>query len=97
VSIVDTRFISFGHHTDSLSMPTRTYLTSQTTKRKCRLNGVVPSKRMPEKAHLRKKFSNHIKFSHPELPPKVDIRPDMTPVEDQSSISSWYVLKFLMI
>ena len=28
-----------------------------------------------------------------DLPPKVDLRPWMTPVEDQSDLNSWYVLK----
>jgi hypothetical protein len=70
-------------------MPTRTYLSNRTTKRKCRLNGIVPSKRLPHKAKLQQHFSNHILFSDGQLPPKVDLRFAMTPVEDQSSIGSW--------
>jgi hypothetical protein len=58
-------------------------------KRKCRLNGIVPSKRLPQKAKLQQHFSNHILFSDSQLPPKVDLRFEMTPVEDQSSIGSW--------
>jgi hypothetical protein len=30
-----------------------------------------------------------MQLSSDQLPPKVDLRPDMTPVEDQSSIGSW--------
>jgi len=70
-------------------MPTRTYLSNRTTKRKCRLNGLVPSKRLPQKAKLQQHFSNHMLFSDPQLPRKVDLRFEMTPVEDQSSIGSW--------
>ncbi len=70
-------------------MPTRTYLSNRNTQRKCRLNGIVPSKRKPHKAKLRKQFSDHILLSHRQLPPKVDLRFEMTPVEDQSNISSW--------
>jgi hypothetical protein len=70
-------------------MPKRFFLSNQKTQRKCRLNGVVPSKRMPQKAHLQQHFSDHILFSDPQLPPKVDLRFLMTPVEDQSSIGSW--------
>ncbi len=49
----------------------------------------MPSKRLPQKAKLQKHFSNHMLFSDPQLPPKVDLRFQMTPVEDQSSIGSW--------
>jgi len=70
-------------------MPTRTYLSNRTAQRKCRLHGIVPSKRLPHKAKLQQNFSNHILFSQPQLPPKVDLRFEMTPVEDQSSIGSW--------
>jgi hypothetical protein len=44
---------------------------------------------MPHKAKLQQQFSNHILFSDGQLPPKVDLRFAMTPVEDQSSIGSW--------
>jgi len=70
-------------------MPVRRYLSNKTEKRKCRLNGVKPSTRKPQKAQLRQHFSNHILFSDPQLPSKVDLRFAMTPVEDQSSIGSW--------
>jgi hypothetical protein len=70
-------------------MPRRTFLSNRTANRKCRLNGIVPSKRLPHKAKLQQNFSDHMLFSHPELPPKVDLRFEMTPVEDQSSIGSW--------
>jgi hypothetical protein len=70
-------------------MPTRTYLKNQTTQKKCRLHGIIRSTRLPHKAKLRQQFSDHALFSDSQLPPKVDLRFEMTPVEDQSSIGSW--------
>jgi len=70
-------------------MPTRTYLSHRTAQRKCRLNGIVPSKRMPQKPKLQQHFSHHILLNHSQLPPKVDLRFEMTPIEDQSSVGSW--------
>jgi hypothetical protein len=70
-------------------MPLRTFLTNKTTKNKWRLNGVVPSKRLPQKPKLQKKFGSHRVFSERQLPPKVDLRFSMTPIEDQSSVASW--------
>jgi hypothetical protein len=72
-------------------MPIRTFLSNKTTKRKCRLNGIVPSKRMPRKAKLCQYFSNHIVYNDYQLPPKVDLRSQMTTVENQANIGSWYV------
>ncbi|CAF1035165.1 unnamed protein product [Rotaria magnacalcarata] len=69
-------------------MPIRDYLHNRTTKRKCRLNGILPSKRMPRKAKLQQHFFDHMLFSGPQLPRKVNLRHQMTPVEDQSNIGS---------
>ena len=66
-----------------------TYLESRTTKKKCRLNGIRPSKRLPNKASLQDKFSNHVQILPQQLPPKVNLRYAMTPIEDQSSVGSW--------
>ncbi len=70
-------------------MPLRKFLSNRTAKRKCRLNGIVPSKRLPHKAKLQQHFSDIRLFSESQLPPKVDLRFEMTPIEDQSSIGSW--------
>ncbi|CAF1225716.1 unnamed protein product [Rotaria sp. Silwood1] len=69
-------------------MPSRHYLTNQTARRKCRLNGMRPSQRMPHKATLQKQFSNYIQLSASELPRKANLRHDMTAIEDQSDIGS---------
>ncbi|UJR09185.1 hypothetical protein I4U23_013433 [Adineta vaga] len=69
-------------------MPTRTYLKNRRNNRKCRLNGIVASQRKPEKAKLQRHFRDHMQFSYSQLPPKVDLRFDMTPVEDQADIAS---------
>ncbi|UJR09186.1 hypothetical protein I4U23_013434 [Adineta vaga] len=69
-------------------MPIRTYLINQFNNKKCRLNGIKPSKRMPYKEKLCQHFSDCIQLNNDELPPKVDLRSEMTPVEDQSRVGS---------
>jgi hypothetical protein len=70
-------------------MPYKTYLINKIHSKKFRLNGLLPSSRLPQKRHLSKKFRNHILYKAEQLPPKVDLRSAMTPVEDQSQIGSW--------
>lgn len=70
-------------------MPIRTYLFNRFYDQKCRLNGIKPSTRLPAKEELRQNFADHVQLSSDQLPPKVDLRPSMTPVEDQSKIGSW--------
>ncbi|CAF1492949.1 unnamed protein product [Adineta steineri] len=66
----------------------KTFLFSQKTNKRFRLNGIKESSQLPEKASLRKDFSNHIIYQPSQLPPKVDLRPWMTKVEDQSDANS---------
>ena len=70
-------------------MPLKTYLRNLIDNRKWRLNGIWPSNRLPNKHQLRQAFGDHILYSAEQLPPKTDLRPNMTPVEDQSQIGSW--------
>jgi len=70
-------------------MPFKTYLINKIRNKKFRLNGIVPSRHLPHKHRLRQAFQQHRIYAAEELPPKVDLRPYMTPVEDQSSIGSW--------
>jgi hypothetical protein len=70
-------------------MTLKTYLVNRISGRRCRLNGIRRSTRLPNKPQLRQAFSDHMTYSADQLPPKVDLRPDMTPVEDQSQIGSW--------
>jgi hypothetical protein len=70
-------------------MPIRTYIINRYYETKCRLNGIKPSTRLPNKDHLCQLFSDITKLSSDQLPPKVDLRPKMSPVEDQSRIGSW--------
>mgnify|MGYP007096995944 FL=1 len=72
-----------------LHKPSRTYLFNQLNNTICRLNGVEPSHRLPHKEELRQSFSDHVLYSAEQLPSKVDLRPFMTSVEDQSRIGSW--------
>ncbi|UJR09188.1 hypothetical protein I4U23_013436 [Adineta vaga] len=69
-------------------MPFKTYLINKIKHKRFRLNGIVPSKRLPRKDKLCQEFRDHKVLQADELPPKVDLRPDMTPVEDQSRIGS---------
>ncbi|CAF1651549.1 unnamed protein product [Adineta ricciae] len=69
-------------------MPLKTYLLNKLFNRKCRLNGIWPSARLPHKHNLRQAFNDRLIYSPEDLPPKVDLRNDMTTVENQSSIGS---------
>ena len=70
-------------------MTIKTYLLNKINARKCRLNGILPSTRLPRKHNLRQPFRDHLLYNAQELPPKADLRDQMTPVEDQSRIGSW--------
>jgi hypothetical protein len=59
-------------------------------KRYC-IDGLKTSKQKSTHKSLRKKFTRHVLYRPDNLPPKVDMRPWMTPVENQSDLNSWYV------
>ncbi|CAF0943667.1 unnamed protein product [Adineta steineri] len=69
-------------------MPLKSFLTSTNTSQRFRVNGLIPSSRLPNKRQLCQSFHNHVIYRADQLPPKVDLRSDMTPVEDQSQIGS---------
>lgn len=69
------------------------FLINRTTLKSYCINGLKQSKRKSAHKSLRKKFTTHVALRFDELPPKVDMRPWMTPVEDQSNLNSWYVVK----
>lgn len=70
-------------------MVLRTFLANKADNKKFRFDGLQPSRRLPKKRELCQKFHHHKVYGHGQLPPKVDLRPDMTPVEYQSKIGSW--------
>ena len=70
-------------------MGLKKFLINRYQNRKCRINGIWPSSRLPSKHKLRQAFSDHVIYSADQLPPKADLRDHMTPVEDQSQIGSW--------
>ena len=70
-------------------MTLKRFLVHQKRGQQFRLNGIHRSKRLPRKPDLRQNFSDHVKYSADQLPPSVDFRPNMPPVEDQSQIGSW--------
>jgi len=70
-------------------MVIKVYIRNKNTGRRYRLNGVVPARRPPRKPHLTHSFANYRMYKPRQLPPKVDLRPYMTGVENQSNIGSW--------
>ena len=70
-------------------MSRNTYLLNRGESRVCRLNGILESSDLPSKPELRQSFADHVLYNTDQLPPKVDLRANMTSVEDQSRIGSW--------
>lgn len=70
-------------------MGLKTFLINQITDQKFRIDGIIPSNRRPKKQMLCQSFRDHVVYSPQQLPHKVDLRSDMTPVEDQSAVGSW--------
>lgn len=65
------------------------YLVNPETGSRHRLNGFMPSEQPSDLP----KFGSSRKYANSQLPPSVDLRQLMTPVEDQGKMSSWYVSK----
>lgn len=65
------------------------YLLSRWTNRRYVLNGDLEVNEKPADEALSRDFRDHIVLDQFELPPKVDLRPWMTKVEDQSTLKSW--------
>ena len=70
-------------------MGLKTYLVSRINSKKFRLNGILPPDHRPNKQKLCQVFRDHLLYSSAQLPHKVDLRSEMTPIEDQSQIGSW--------
>ena len=64
-------------------------MINRSKNRKYRLNGIWPSIRLPFKERLCRAFRDHLIYGAGELPAKTDLRPHMSPIEDQSKIGSW--------
>jgi hypothetical protein len=69
-------------------MSFKKYLTKKLSFQKSRLTHILPTTYLPNTNRLSQVFRHHILYRADQLPPKVDLRPDMTPIEDQSSIGS---------
>ncbi|CAF4512089.1 unnamed protein product [Rotaria socialis] len=80
--------IYFATNNSSLRKITQTYLQDRKTGQRFRLNGDQETSYMPEKECLRQDFTQCVKYTPSHLPEKVDLRPWMTEIENQSSISS---------
>ena len=70
-------------------MSSRQFLKDQNSARQYRLNGCIPSERPPNSPRLQQPFRSHMVLDAARLSDKVDLRPDMTPVEDRSTLGSW--------
>lgn len=68
------------------------FLVNRRTGQRHRVGGLKKSDYKPKDKSLRKHFTKCIIYDTKELPPKVDLRPWMTPVEDQGRLGSWYVI-----
>ena len=68
-------------------MEEETYLVDEETGDQYRLGGFIPSE---EESDL-PKFSASRKYGSSQLPPGVDLRQFMTPVEHQLTLNSWLV------
>ncbi|CAF1352946.1 unnamed protein product [Adineta ricciae] len=64
------------------------FLHNRKTNQRYRLNGAKETNRKPRKACLNRDFSQYIAYTTPQLPNKVDLRPWMTQIEDQSDANS---------
>ncbi|CAF4159804.1 unnamed protein product [Rotaria magnacalcarata] len=69
-------------------MPIHYYISHRKTEIKRRIDGMLASTRMPNNAQLQQNFSDHMKLDQSQLPRKINLRSEMTPVEDQSAIGS---------
>ena len=67
----------------------RQYLVNKATGQKYRVNGCMSSSNMAERSALGQSFMSLIYSGVGRLPPKVDLRPRMTKVENQSAAGSW--------
>ena len=67
----------------------KTYLTNRATAQRYRVDGLVSSSDIPNQRRSCQAFSSHALYRADQLPDKVDLRPGMTPVEDQSAVGSW--------
>ena len=70
-------------------MPLKTFIMNKIKSQKFRVDGLIRSTALPQKQRLCQAFRDHTIYSAEQLPPKVDLRSDMTPVEDQSQLGSW--------
>jgi len=69
-------------------MVIETYFVSKKTGRKYRLDGYLPSTRQPSKPNLRQAFRDRRLYGANQLPPKTDLRKQMTSVENQAHLGS---------
>jgi hypothetical protein len=70
-------------------MSFKDYCSRKLSIQKSRLSQILPSTYLSNTKRLSRVFRQYVHNKADQLPPKVDLRPHMTPVEDQSQIGSW--------
>ncbi len=69
-------------------MSFKNYLTRKLNIQRSCLTHILPTIHLTNIKRLPKVFLHHLLYKVDQLPPKVDLRPDMTAIENQSSIGS---------
>ncbi len=69
-------------------MSFRDYFTRKLSVQKSRLSQILPITHLPNAKRLSNVFRHYVQDKNDQSPPKVDLRRDMTAVENQSNIGS---------
>ncbi|CAF4072604.1 unnamed protein product [Adineta steineri] len=64
------------------------YIKKKLSITKCCLPNVLPTAHLPNTKRFKRSFRHHRLYKAEQLPPKVDLRPNMTPIDNQLNIGS---------
>ena len=67
----------------------KVFLVNRATGQQHRIDGLKKSDHRSARKSLCRDFTKHVIYKTKDLPPKVDLRPWMTAVDDQASLGSW--------
>lgn len=74
----------------------KTFAINHRTMKKYRIDGLQKSNYKSKDKTMRTHFSKRIMYTSAQLPPKVDLRPWMAPVQNQRKLASWYVTYYML-
>ncbi|UJR09187.1 hypothetical protein I4U23_013435 [Adineta vaga] len=69
-------------------MALKRYLSRKFSDHKQRLTNILPTVHLRHRKRSKESFRHHRIYRTDQLPPKVDLRPDMTPIENQLDLGS---------